>query len=87
MHGWLKNAKKHWSNCRVSEGADHMDVYDGSSGELLVAARRKGGGMHCAQEDTHAKYPLSVLQAEKNLELEDKKLAAAKAKEEAEKAS
>jgi hypothetical protein len=67
MHGWLKVAKKHWPKCRPMESHDAMDVW-GEDGELLVSARRSGfGGMHCAQSDTKAKYPLAVLQSEANL--------------------
>lgn len=67
MHGWLKVAKKHWPKCRPMESHDAMDVWS-DQGELLVSARRKGPfGMHCAKEETGAKYPLAVLQSEANL--------------------
>lgn len=56
------------------ESHDAMDVWS-EEGELLVSARRKGGGMHCAKSDTHAKYSLAVLQAEGNLAVEDAALA------------
>lgn len=66
MHGFLKVAKKRWSDCIVFEGADHMDVRD-RAGNLLVAARRDGcGAMHCAQKETGAKHSLAVLQHEAN---------------------
>jgi hypothetical protein len=69
MHGWLKVAKKHWPKCLVNETENEMQVRSEEDFSLLVCARRAGGGMTCAQKETHAKYPLMVLQSDANLSL------------------
>ncbi len=67
MQGYIKVARKHWPDSVVREDANSMDIFS-SSGELLVSARRNGvGSIVCGQSETHAKYPLSVVQAEGNL--------------------
>jgi len=61
MHGWAKQAKKHWPKCMIVESRDQMDVH--LDGELLVSAARNGhGGMVCNQKESHAKYSLAQLQ-------------------------
>ena len=61
MHGWAKQAKKHWPKCMVIESKDQMDII-GPDGVLVSASRDGNGGMQCNQKASHAMHSLAQLQ-------------------------